>query len=78
MSKYHFIRIFNEQYGMTPHQYVINCRLHRVKQQLKQGYQTTKIALELGFSDINHLNRQFRRVFGITPHQYQNQFLINS
>ena len=78
MSKYHFIRVFNEQYGMTPHQYVINCRLNRVKQQLEQGHQTTKIALELGFSDINHLNRQFRRVFGITAYQYQNQFLINS
>lgn len=73
ISKYHFIRLFNEQYGMTPHQYVINCRINRAKNQLENGDKASDIALDLGFADINHFNRQFRRVFGITPHQYQIQ-----
>ncbi|WP_462163036.1 AraC family ligand binding domain-containing protein [Pseudoalteromonas xiamenensis] len=73
LSKYHFIRLFNEQFGITPHQYVLNCRLIRAKHAIERGEGALDVAVQFGFSDINHLNRKFKRVFGITPHQYQRQ-----
>lgn len=76
ISKYHFIRLFSEQFGMTPHQYVLNCRINRAKQALEMGSKATDLAIDLGFSDVSHLNRKFKKVFGITPHQYQRQFVI--
>lgn len=73
MSKYHFIRLFNEQFGMTPHQYVLNCRINRAKQALEVGDKASDVAVNFGFSDVSHLNRKFKNIFGITPRQYQRQ-----
>lgn len=76
MSKYHFIRLFNEQFGMTPHQYVLNCRINSAKQALKVGIKASDVAVNLGFADVSHLNRKFKKNFGITPHQYQQQLIF--
>ncbi|WP_047049640.1 AraC family transcriptional regulator [Vibrio mexicanus] len=73
MSKYHFIRLFNEQFGMTPHQYVLSSRINRCKQALELGDKAVNIATQFGFSDLSHLNRNFKSTFGITPNQYQQQ-----
>lgn len=76
MSKYHFIREFNQQFGMTPHQYVLNCRINRAKQALHTGDKVSDVAVNFGFSDVSHLNRKFKKSFGITPHQYQRQLNV--
>lgn len=73
MSKYHFIRMFRNQFGITPHQYVLNCRINQARKALEQGLPSSRVALESGFADGSHLNRHFKRVFGMTPKQYQMQ-----
>ena len=74
ISKFHFIRMFREQFGITPHQYVLNCRINQARLELEKGTKATTVAQELGFSDNSHLNRKFKRIFGMTPRQYQRQF----
>ncbi|MEN6669254.1 AraC family transcriptional regulator [Psychrobacter sp. B38] len=76
MSKYHFIRLFNQQFGLTPYQYVINCRVNLARQYIELGFAASRVALDAGFSDNSHLNRHFKRVFGITIKQYQRQLSL--
>lgn len=76
MSKYHFIRLFNEQFGLTPHQFVLNCRINRAKQAIEAGGRGSDVAANFGFADASHLNRKFKKVFGITPHEYQRQLIV--
>ncbi|KJY73054.1 AraC family transcriptional regulator [Vibrio coralliilyticus] len=76
MSKYHFIRLFNEQFGMTPHQYVLGHKINRAKYELELGKNAADIAFQYGFSDLSHLNRNFKNAFGITPNQYQKQLSL--
>lgn len=71
MSKYHFLRLFRQQFGMTPHQYVLNCRLNRAREALSSGQALDDVVHGLGFSDLSHLNRRFKPVYGMTPRQYQ-------
>ncbi|KHJ52526.1 MULTISPECIES: AraC family transcriptional regulator [unclassified Halomonas] len=71
LSKYHFLRLFRQQFGMTPHQYVINCRVNAARSALDQGAPLTEIALRFGFADLSHFNRRFKRIYGMTPFQYQ-------
>lgn len=71
MSKYHFLRLFRQQYGLTPHQFVLNARINQSKNALEQGLALTDVALTHGFSDLSHFNRRFKPVFGMTPKQYQ-------
>ena len=73
VSKFHFIRMFSEQVGMTPHQYVLISRINKCKMALESGEKAVDMAMELGFSDVSHLNRKFKSIFGITPNQYQRQ-----
>ncbi|WP_027252498.1 AraC family transcriptional regulator [Photobacterium halotolerans] len=73
MSKYHFIRLFRSQFGITPHQYVINCRINNARKALETGESVIDVATDCGFSDISHLNRRFKRSYGMTPKQYQLQ-----
>ncbi|MDP2574519.1 AraC family transcriptional regulator [Vibrio penaeicida] len=75
MSKYHLIRAFKAQYGITPHQYVLSCRVNLARKSLELGQTATDIAHIAGFSDSSHFNRRFKRVYGMTPAQYQKQRL---
>ncbi|QGY42066.1 AraC family transcriptional regulator [Pseudodesulfovibrio cashew] len=73
ISKFHFIRLFRSQFGLTPHQYILNHRINRVREALKAGGLPTDIAQQFGFFDVSHMNRHFKRSYGITPRQYQYQ-----
>nr|QIH43228.1 AraC family transcriptional regulator [Vibrio ziniensis] len=73
MSKYHFIRLFHRQFGITPHQYVLNCRINAARKYLESGLPSSHVAQLSGFADNSHLNRHFKRTFGMTPKQYQLQ-----
>ena len=74
MSKFHFIRAFREHFCITPHQYVLNCRINYARKELLAGHNATRAAIVSGFADASHLNRNFKRVFGMTPKQYQLQW----
>ncbi len=73
MSKSHFIRRFRSQFGITPHQYVLNCRINSARKVLELGTPASEVAQAFGFADGSHFNRRFKRVYGMTPKQYQLQ-----
>lgn len=64
LSEYHFLRMFKQATGLTPHQYVINQRVERAKELLlKTEMSITEIAYLLGFSTPAHL----RIIFAAKP-----------
>ena len=72
MSHYYFCRLFKKSTGMTAHQYLIQQRVERAKQLLKQSERTvTDIALECGFTHPSHLAKCFHRHTGLTPTQFR-------
>ena len=74
MSAYHFLRVFRQIAGMTPHQYVLRTRLHRAAMMLRQSDRSiSEIALEAGFEDLSTFNRRFRRVMGVSPGAFRAQ-----
>jgi len=53
---------------MTPHQYVIRCRIRRAMRLLARGELTlAEIALEVGCACQSHLTTLFRKHLGTTP-----------
>lgn len=75
LSKFHLIRVFARDTGLSPHAFLMNVRAARAKERIAAGQPLAEAALACGFFDQSHLSRHFRRVFGITPGQYRNSVL---
>lgn len=72
ISQFHFCRLFKQSTGMTPHAYLIQQRVERSKQLLKQGEVTMNdIAIACGFANPSHFAKHFRRHTGISPKQFR-------
>ena len=68
ISRYYFCRLFKQSTGLSPHQFVIQQRVERAKQLLRQGKMSlTEVAIACGFSHSSHLHRHFKRLTGVTP-----------
>lgn len=71
ISKFHFLRLFRQQTGITPYQYVLSCRLNKAQKALERADSVNDVVFDLGFSDVSHFNRRFKSVFGVTPNVYR-------
>lgn len=68
MSKYHFERQFKKHMNMTFFQYVTELRFEKARQLLKTtSMNILDVALSVGYSDMQALNKLFKRNLGTTP-----------
>lgn len=69
-SKYHFIRNFKQEVGLTPHQFQIQNRIRKAQKLLQQTENITEVALDTGFCDQSHFIRHFEKIVRLTPTKY--------
>ena len=71
MSKYHFIRKFDESVGMTPHKFHIQNRVRKAKGLLEETASMTEVGFSAGFYDQSHFIRNFKHLYQISPSSYK-------
>jgi AraC-like DNA-binding protein len=72
LSRYHFLRVFQQLTGVTPHKYILRARLRRAATRLVvEPGQVLDIALDCGFGDVSNFNHAFRAEFGVSPRAYR-------
>ncbi|WP_337884229.1 AraC family transcriptional regulator [Fischerella thermalis] len=72
MSQFHFSHLFKRSIGTAPYQYLLQQRIERAKQLLRQTDQSImEIAFLCGFNSHSHLSKQFRQLTGMTPTAYR-------
>jgi len=69
-SRYHFIRLFKQHTGISPHQYRTLKRIQAAKQLIRKKMPLAQVALETGFVDQSHFTNKFGQYTGVTPTQY--------
>ena len=72
LSPFHFLRVFANVLGVTPHQYLVRCRLRRAASLLAGDERSiTDVALDVGFGDLSNFVRTFRRAAGVSPGRFR-------
>lgn len=72
LSTEHIIRIFHEETGMTPYQYIKQFRLRKACTYLEEReLNVGEIAEAVGYHSISSFIAQFKAHYGITPGMYR-------
>jgi transcriptional regulator GlxA family with amidase domain len=72
LSASHFSRAFKQSAGVSPHRFVLESRIERVKHLLSESeLPLAQIAVNAGFGDQSHCSRWFRKLVGITPSRFR-------
>lgn len=68
-------RLTGRWLGLTPRWLVQRRRLHEAAERLRQqDVDLSRVALDLGYADQAHFNRDWRKVTGMTPGQFAARF----
>ena len=74
VSVRHLSRLFREELGASPAEYVAGLRFDLARSQLESGCSVAQSALDAGFPSAEALRRAFIARLGISPSQYQRRF----
>ncbi|GJM60718.1 helix-turn-helix domain-containing protein [Persicobacter diffluens] len=76
MSESHFHRVFKNEVGISPIEYLIEKRISKARNLLQNPEIPIKeVYLACGFNNISYFNRQFKRKNHCSPKTFRNQFL---
>ena len=70
ISPFYLTRLFQQQIGVPPYEYLVKIRLKHAQRFLEEGESIAGAAYRSGFSDQSHLTRFFKRHMGLTPGQF--------
>jgi AraC-like DNA-binding protein len=67
MSKSSLFRLFKNELGITPIEYIIRTRMQQAKSLLRKTRSVKETCFSLGFNDVNYFVRLFKSRVGVTP-----------
>ncbi|WP_425405793.1 helix-turn-helix domain-containing protein [Hwanghaeella sp.] len=71
VSRFHLIRAFKSELGVTPHAFRTSVRIQKARGLLRGGADLADTAVACGFYDQSHFNKAFKGVVGVTPGSYR-------
>lgn len=75
-SRFHFIRLFKEAYGRTPHQYLVSLRMREAQKLMSNAEKKIQdICFEIGFESVGTFTTQFSRMYKMTPGARQKEII---
>jgi AraC family transcriptional regulator len=78
LNSQHFLRMFRDCYGVTPHRFLMNVRLNAARLQIQNTPETiSAICLQTGFESLPTFCRRFRQRFDASPTTYRRNHANN-
>jgi len=70
-SKFHLLRLYKKYYGQSPKQYIIDKRIEKSKEILKNGMSVSDACYTVGFECPSSFSTLFKRKNGMAPLEFQ-------
>ena len=70
ISPFHMIREFKKAFGLTPHQFQMQCKVRKAQKLLAEK-SASEVTYDAGFYDQSHMDRCFKKVVGLSPKRIQ-------
>jgi AraC-like DNA-binding protein len=71
VSEAYFRRLFNEKFGISPREFIIQKRIDYAKKLLKSGqFSVGEISLLCGYAEQCHFSREFYKRVGVSPKDF--------
>ena len=68
------IRIFKNEFGITPHQYILESKINHARNMLiSSAMPVNEIAEKLSFADEHYFSNIFKDKVGMSPNKYRNK-----
>ncbi|MCL2856955.1 MAG: AraC family transcriptional regulator [Oscillospiraceae bacterium] len=74
IGKFYMCFLFKGVTGVSPSQYLANCRLMKAKEMLINNYSVDDVCGRVGYKNLSHFSRSFKQHVGTSPKQYQMAF----
>lgn len=76
ISETYFRKLFKQEFGMSPKQYIIERRIEYAKALIISGYFSVRSVAEMcGYNDEKYFSVEFKKVTGTSPSEYRYNFL---
>ena len=77
LTEIHFIKIFREKFGITPHRYIIHLRIDKASQLLMETTLSVQaIANSVGFENAFYFSSLFKSITNLTPTEFRKKKYI--
>jgi len=71
-SKFHFVRVFDEVTGTTPHHFLASLRVQRAKELLlATDSSISDICLQVGYNSLGTFSKTFSTLVGLSPQEFR-------
>lgn len=75
-SRFHFIRLFRQAYGDTPHQYMMSLRMREAERLMENAnLKIQDICFQVGFESIGTFTTRFTKIYGMSPRARQKEMV---
>ncbi len=71
LERTYFYRIFKNETGVSPTDFLTNLRIEKAKQLINSGESFTEVATAVGINDIYYFSKLFTKEVGMTPSAYR-------
>ena len=73
-SAWHFLRLFRQTFGETPHEFLTRMRIEKAKHLLTvTSRSVTEICFDVGFTSLGSFSTLFTRQVGLSPAAFRRQ-----
>ncbi|WP_173473883.1 AraC family transcriptional regulator [Fibrobacter succinogenes] len=70
ISPFYMIREFKKAFGLTPHQFQMQCKVRKAQKLLAER-SASEVTYDAGFYDQSHMDRCFKKLVGLSPKEYK-------